>query len=78
MVAAPRSPIIDCCATYYAPGSNTISPKHSQYPLARGGDAVLNVAITDLITGIAVISLASAAIGAVMEYCWHEIRDNHR
>ncbi|MGV7251939.1 hypothetical protein PJJ30_24225 [Mycobacterium kansasii] len=37
---------------------------------------MLNVAITDLITGIAVISLASAAIGAVMEYCWHEIRDN--
>lgn len=37
---------------------------------------MLNVAITDLITGIAVISLASSAIGAVMEYCWHEIRDN--
>lgn len=39
---------------------------------------MLTVTVSDLIAGVAVVSLASAAIGAVLEYCGHAIHHEHR
>ena len=34
--------------------------------------------ISDLLTAFAVVSLASAFIGACIEYSWHAVRHGHK
>jgi hypothetical protein len=34
--------------------------------------------IADVVTAVAVISLASALLGAVLEYTWHSVHFRHK